>query len=143
MATRSAIVEVTPEGKYRGIYCHNDGYPEHNGLRLVHYYDTPEKVKELIDLGFISYLAKRVKPEDGEEHSFNKPVGDVTVAYRRDRGDDYDDMRATESDTLEGAIDSIEYSYIYFFKNGEWYVDDGESDEPQLVKSLDLDKKDL
>jgi hypothetical protein len=143
MGTRSAIVEITPEGKYRGIYCHNDGNPEYNGLRLVNYYDTPEKVKELIDLGFISSLEKHVKPEVGEQHSFKDPVKDVTVAYRRDRGDDYDDLKAAVGDTLDDVLKSIEYSYVYLFKDGEWYVDDGESDEPKLVKSLNLDTKHL
>lgn len=31
MATRSTIGYETADGKYRGVYCHYDGYPKHMG----------------------------------------------------------------------------------------------------------------
>ena len=34
MSTRSVIARPTPEGGFHGIYCHNDGYPAHQGRIL-------------------------------------------------------------------------------------------------------------
>jgi hypothetical protein len=46
MSTRSFI--ALEEGdKYKAIYCHWDGYPEHNGKILVANYNTQEKIKKL------------------------------------------------------------------------------------------------
>ncbi len=140
MATRSAIVEVTEDGKYRAVYCHNDGYPEYNGLMLERFYNTKEKVKELIDLGFISSLSKKVKPDENEPHSFSEPAENVSIFYHRDRNDDFEHMAPMVGDTIDEALSNIEYCYVYIFKDNEWYVDDG-VDGPVLVKSLELDTK--
>ena len=43
MATRSTIAMKTPEGKIRAIYCHWDGYPEHNGKMLLDNYQDAAK----------------------------------------------------------------------------------------------------
>jgi hypothetical protein len=34
VSTRSVIARPTPEGGFRGRYCHNDGYPAHQGRVL-------------------------------------------------------------------------------------------------------------
>jgi hypothetical protein len=34
VSTRSVIARPTPEGGFHGIYCHNDGYPVHQGRIL-------------------------------------------------------------------------------------------------------------
>jgi len=34
VSTRSVIARPTPEGGFRGSYCHNDGYPAHQGRIL-------------------------------------------------------------------------------------------------------------
>lgn len=88
MATRSRIRMVLPSGEAKSIYCHWDGYPSNQMPLLEGYYNNTEKVRELLNLGDISYLAKRVKPEPNEPHSFNNPANDVVVAYHRDRGEE-------------------------------------------------------
>lgn len=45
MSTRSMICQKTEEGAYECVYCHGDGYPEHNGQILLEYYTDPEDVK--------------------------------------------------------------------------------------------------
>ena len=88
MATRSTLRMRLPSGECSKVsYCHWDGQPSNMLPLLNENYNTIEKVKELLALGNLSYLAKRVKPDEGEEHSFEKPSPDVTVAYHRDRGE--------------------------------------------------------
>jgi hypothetical protein len=98
MATRSTISIETPEG-IRSIYCHFDGYLDHNGKILKEHYDTAEKVNALIDLGDISSLG-----EDLEK----------TVAYHRDRKEP---LRINIVNTTSD-IDTLDYNYL--FREGKW-----------------------
>lgn len=75
------------------IYNNYDGDPKRVGKTLEKYYNTPEKVKELISLGDISQLRSRLTPNLDEQHSFSKPIPNVTVAYHRDRGEDWEDVQ--------------------------------------------------
>ena len=110
MATRSRLSAKTSQKIFKPIYCHWDGYPENMLLILNEHYNTDEKVEELMNLGNLSYLAPKVKPDEGKEHSFDKPVADVTVAYHRDRGE-----------KLEFGGDKQEYNYIY--ADGFWKLE--------------------
>ena len=56
MSTRSNIVIQAPDGKVMSIYCHYDGYPEHNGKMLLEHYDTTDKVSRLFEIGSIRSL---------------------------------------------------------------------------------------
>ena len=38
MSTRSRIAIKQNDGTYKSIYCHSDGYLEHNGYILYNYY---------------------------------------------------------------------------------------------------------
>ena len=114
MSTNSRLRAVYPTEKgtmrLKPIYCHWDGYPSNMLPLLNENYNTIEKVEELMALGNLSYLAERVKPEPEEEHSFDKPIRDITVAYHRDRGED-----------LEFWNDRQHYNYIF---NGEtWKIE--------------------
>ena len=118
MATRSRIGIVNEDGTVSSIYCHWDGYPSNNGRILVEDYTDRDKVKSLIELGSISSLDKHVEPPSivdendtngrkGERmlkkfgftraHSFDNPMPGVTVAYHRDRGEDYIEPRVDSS----------------------------------------------
>ena len=72
MSTRSHIGIWNEDGSLDVIYCHWDGYPSYNGALLLHRYQDPEKIRELIALGDISSLAESVKPAEGE-HTFESP----------------------------------------------------------------------
>lgn len=86
MSTRSAIAIVYNDGTVESIYCHNDGYPKYMFNMLKDNYSEEEKVKELINLGDLSFVAKYVNPPEGVIHTFDHPYPDVTIAYCRDRG---------------------------------------------------------
>ena len=111
MSTNSRLRMVLPSGEAKKpIYCHWDGYPSHMLPTLRENYNTIEKVRELLDLGNLSSLGERVKPDPGEEHSFDKPNRNITVAYHRDRGEDLDFWEDRQS-----------YNYIF---NGEsWEIE--------------------
>ena len=68
MGTRSMIAIQNPYNKtVRAVYCHRDGYLEHNGAILQKHYSNSPKVNNLIALGDISSL----RPEIGAEHPFS------------------------------------------------------------------------
>ncbi len=46
MATRSNIGILNADGTVTGVYCHNDGYPEHHGPRLLGY-ETEEAARSV------------------------------------------------------------------------------------------------
>ena len=119
MATRSRIGIQKEDGSVTSIYCHWDGYPDHNGKLLLSNYTEREKVEELIALGSISSLRANVAPDS--DHSFEKPQEDVTVAYHRDRGEDLDAGRIDASLEEFEKKDNEEYGYV-LTKDNVWLV---------------------
>lgn len=112
MATRSYIAKRLPNGDIRAIYCHWDGYPEHNGRILVQNYTDEDKIDALLALGALSVLGAEI----GEKQDFNKPTEGWCLAYRRDRGEKlqgpglYSHVRE-----LTGDAD-----YVYIWENNGW-----------------------
>ena len=119
MATRSNIGIVNEDGSVTGIYCHWDGYPEHNGKLLLKHYNTTGIVYELMDLGSLSSLNEKLNTD--LPHSFRNPVDGVCVAYGRDRGE-----TGVESRTFDNISEFEEFAgnsaadYQYLFNNGKW-----------------------
>ena len=119
MATRSNIAYQTPEGKIRSIYCHWDGYPEHNGEMLRRHYTTTEKVAALIELGSLSSL----RPELGDTQDFDDrstQKEDWCLAYHRDRGEE---LSIQEYDDIPSWIEDME-EYAYLWNGQDWLVND-------------------
>ena len=97
MGTRSMIAIQNPHNKtVRAVYCHWDGYLEHNGAILQKHYSASPKVNNLIALGDLSSL----RPEIGVQHAFSsldvpkaeqeaydKEHGNSCTFYGRDRGE--------------------------------------------------------
>jgi hypothetical protein len=51
MATRSYIGVRNTDASVDYIYCHFDGYPEHNGKILTEHYSNASRVRALLELG--------------------------------------------------------------------------------------------
>ena len=51
MGTRSTIALEFADKSVEQVYCHWDGYLEHNGMILLEYYSNPFILRDLIDLG--------------------------------------------------------------------------------------------
>ena len=138
MGTRSMIAIQNPYSKdVRAVYCHWDGYLEHNGSILNKHYSNSAKVNNLIALGDLSSL----RPEIGEKHTFSRLdstlpeaeyealYGNMCTFYTRDRGEDAPfkvfPTLAKAQDYFEGSW--CEYLYVYKYKksddyqSGEWH----------------------
>jgi hypothetical protein len=109
MSTRSHIGVRNTNGTVDYIYCHFDGYPEHNGKILTENYQDMDRVNALIKLGDLSSLDKEI----GEKHSFDNRVRGWCHAYGRDR-EEYSGTHATTS-TFEDLLanDNVDYLYVY------------------------------
>lgn len=121
MATRSAI-GVMHGDVCKAVYCHWDGYVDHNGRILQEHYDST-KANFLVALGDISTLRKNIDIPEGVEHSFQNAADDITVFYGRDRGEKNTEWKTFHS--FESFVDYFEGScceYFYIMKDGVWYV---------------------
>lgn len=132
MATRSTISIKDSLGFISTIYCHWDGYPEHNGEILKNHYKDNSKVHELINLGDISFLQPNVSPEENVHHDFENPADDVTIAYSRDRGEKYNHARVSTNFQEWLEQPGQDYDYIYIFIDRKWYIKIGDYDIQEL-----------
>ena len=136
MGTRSMIAIENPHSKaVKSIYCHWDGYLEHNGSLLEKHYSASPKANNLIALGDLSSL----RPEIGVAHPFGyhgsdisaedyeKQFGDMCTYYTRDRGED---APYKFFPTIKEAIayydgSWCEYFYLYRYdaecETGKWF----------------------
>ena len=135
MGTRSTIALEYADGTVGQVYCHWDGYLEHNGMILYKHYSDPFKLRQLMDLGDLSSLGERI----GTQHAFDQaPEGECTF-YKRDRKEngvsqkmfkDYDDYLSMHQ--------FEEYDYILRNDNGVavWFVSDHEGNYVVLADAL-------
>lgn len=123
MATRSTIAIEHANGKVQQVYCHWDGYLDHNGKILIEHYKDAAKTAALVALGSISSLRREV----GEKHNFDErferddPRYQWTTAYHRDRGEDLDVHEFKHFEDYRKNHQYEEYEYI-LRSNGEWQV---------------------
>jgi len=115
MSTRSVIGKKLPDGTYRTIYCHFDGYPEHQEPILKKHYNTEELVDRLLDLGDLSVLGETL----GEKHDFSARIKGVCLAYGRDRGEKNVGACICEG-LLKIAKRYSDCEYLYIFEDGKW-----------------------
>lgn len=102
MSTNSSIILKHPKSDvYASVYCHSDGYLEHNGVILQRCFTTLEQVLALVSLGDLSYLGNSY---------------DTALSYYRWRKDP---IQINISDVLS---DHDQHEYSYLFREGEWFV---------------------
>ena len=129
MSTRSRI-GVMHDDKLKSVYCHWDGYLQHNGQLLQDHYDSA-KANHLVSLGYISSL----KEEIGVEHPFSmfdvtpnlsqaeyyEKYDKMTTFYGRDRKETGTDF--TVDQTFEEFLSKdYDCEYYYIMRDGVWYV---------------------
>lgn len=146
MATRSTIALEFADGSVGQIYCHWDGYLDHNGKILLENYTDPFKLQELIDLGDLSSLGADI----GEKHEFDNPhkygtpeweawqdaKRGVCTFYGRDRGEDGINARYFKDFADYKANHQYEeYEYI-LRTDGNWYVFSYEGEYRLLTEAL-------
>ena len=132
MGTRSRI-GVMHGDVCKSVYCHWDGYLEHNGRILQEHYgsDQSPKANHLVALGDISSLGKEI----GEKHAFSQfelraeevqaykeLTENWTTFYGRDRGEE--GVEFATDHTFAAFLDRVEgcgAEYYYILKDGVWY----------------------
>ena len=139
MGTRSMIAIQNPYSKdVRAVYCHWDGYLEHNGSILNKHYSASPKANNLIALGDLSSLRPEIGVQhafgtigmtDGEKEAYELEHGDSCTYYTRDRGESTPfkvfPTLAKAADYYDGC--GVEYLYVYKYKksddyqSGEWH----------------------
>lgn len=124
MGTTSAIGVKSKEGSIEAITCHFDGYPSHVGRLLLECYGDEKIAKELLALGSLSSLEEKISPPAGVHHSFERPAWNVTIAYHRDRSEDYKPpFKFTDVDDYRKIAKSKLYAeYVYLLDAGVWNV---------------------
>lgn len=143
MSTRSFIAKQIGDDKYLTIYCHCDGYLSYNGAMLIDHYNSEEKVDELLKLGNLSSLCKKLNPDPSKPHSFDydERQKDVTIAYGRDRGDKNIEARTLTMEQLDDPNNWTEYVYIFNKDDGWKYFHSGQSEKGLRNIEEDLKKE--
>jgi len=159
MSTRSRIGVVQEGGRVLSVYCHWDGYPSWVGKKLLEFYNTYEKANELIALGSISILEKHLSPlpvapvhrwypKEGQTkddrpmittHTFENPQEGVTVAYHRDRGEEFE--QSSDKTLLKNPSRFFKKSWEkwgYLFKDNKWFVFRVSANVPVKGENIDI-----
>ena len=140
MGTRSTIALEYADGTVDQIYCHWDGYLEHNGQILRDHYTDPFKVQKLMEQGDMSSLA----PNIGSQHAFEKaPEGECTF-YKRDRNES-----GTGAKRFKDYADYVENhqyeEYEYILRNVEgkatWFVKCHSAPYATLAEAFEAEKQ--
>jgi len=131
MGTRSGIA-VQHGDKIKAVYCHWDGYLEHNGYILDRYYDSV-KANNLVALGDLSSLGADIgEAQDFDtpneyledvEHNFLTSVSKQCKFYGRDRGESGTEFKVFFGE--QEFVNGIDGEYFYLMRDGMWYVSQG------------------
>jgi hypothetical protein len=144
MGTRSRI-GVMHGDKVKSVYCHWDGYLEHNGRILQDHYNS-SKANFLVALGDLSSL----RSEIGEKHAFSQfdlPAEEAEAYktltenwctfYGRDRGETGTEWQVANTfDEFLEQCDQACAEYYYIMKDGVWYCGTTYENTHPLSKSL-------
>jgi hypothetical protein len=93
------------DGTVGQVYCHWDGYLEHNGKILRDYYTDPFKVRNLLDGGDMSSLSETVEG----------------CSFYAERGEDCPQRMYKDFQEYARECQREEYDYI-LRRDGKWYV---------------------
>ena len=109
MGTRSRIGIQLADESILSVYCHYDGYPEFNGVKLQEHFNSYDAATELIDGGDMSSLWTNA--------GWNNEVLPATAPlYYSSRGHD----TPPRLDATLGKYLGDNEEYAYLFANGKW-----------------------
>ena len=152
MGTRSTIALEFADGTVEQVYCHWDGYLEHNGKILQEHYSDPFKLRDLIDLGDMSSLGINIgiqhpfSPhfDEGSRIAYDKAMelGSCTF-YGRDRGET--GVSAKQFKSYKDYVANHQYEeYEYILRNVDgkavWFVADHSDRYVPLAEAFEAEK---
>ena len=130
MGTRSRIGIQLKDDSILSVYCHWDGYPEFNGVKLVEHFNSYDKASELIDGGDISALWTNVGWN-------NETLDNLGPLYYSSRGEDL--APRLDSDLCEYLSPDGSEEYHYLFTNGQWVCYNmNQFDDTKLPEIIDI-----
>jgi len=103
MSTNCSISVKTADRKFRTIYCHWDGYPQHTGNILNNHYNSQEMAEVLVAMGDASYIESTIGKSQFYGKSFEPRV----------------------YDNIKDVRDHEAQEFNYFWIGGKWYVSRG------------------
>ena len=136
MGTRSRIA-IMHGNNAKSVYCHWDGYLEHNGMILNTHYNDSVKTNYLISQGDMSTLAKNIDAPEDLVHTFNTPVEDTCVFYGRDRKESNTEFKTDT--TFEAFFDRCVgccAEWYYVMNDGVWYCGNTYKSDSRFYKKL-------
>ena len=145
MGTRSRIA-VMHGDVCKSVYCHWDGYLEHNGQILATHYTDSTKANQLVSLGDMSCLRPNIGVKhafsalelpDAEREAFEAEHADSCTFYGRDRGEDNTSWKVAH--TFEEFLEQVEgccAEYYYIMRDGVWYCGTVHEREEGLYNKL-------
>jgi hypothetical protein len=153
MGTRSTIALEFADGTVEQVYCHWDGYLDHNGQILLKHYSNPFILRDLIDLGDVSSLKSTIGTKHAFSHfelraeevaEYKVLTENMTTFYGRDRGE-----TGTSAKKFASYEDYLlnhqyeEYDYILRNDNGVavWFVCDHDGAYVTLESAI-MDEQD-
>ena len=146
MGTRSRI-GVMHGDVCKSVYCHWDGYLEHNGVILQEHYDSA-KANNLVALGDLSAL----RPEIGDQHAFSqfevddmdrddfiRTTENMCTFYGRDRLEENIEFKSDLTfEAFFERADGCGAEWYYVMRDGVWYVGNTHENDAKYYKKLVL-----
>lgn len=131
MGTHSRIGYQLPDNSIISVYCHYDGYLEHNGRILAEHYQDREAVRQLIDGGSMSslrtthlWITSVVRTEDGDiardmdGNWVYSPTRAPQPLYHTERGEELEITHGDFEEFTSGNTGE-EFAYLYTTE-GKW-----------------------
>ena len=119
MSTNSTIGIRRIDGTESRIYCHWDGYIEGVGITLQIYYNSAELIEQLLKLGNLSSLDKKIIPDS--ENNFDNGVKDACLPYTV-RGEKWEQVPVTQREEYNYTFDEIYNLWFVEYSDYEEYV---------------------
>jgi hypothetical protein len=87
------------------MYCHYDGYLDHNGRILLEHYNSEEDARALVNNGYASALKPTVKE-----------INDGRV--NKDKPETYKSL----GNYMNGNADTLFIEFIYLWRDDQWWI---------------------
>ena len=127
MGTRSRIGIQLANESILSVYCHYDGYPEFNGVKLQEHFNSYDAAAELIDGGDMGCLWTNAGWK-------NEVLPTTGALYFSSRGEDISPR--LDSNLKEYLSKGEEYAYI--FKDGEWVCYNTRSWDEKYLQQMEI-----
>jgi len=134
MGTRSRIGIQLKDDSILSVYCHYDGYPSFNGRVLREFYNTKEKVSQLINGGNMSCTWTNA----GWNNETLPEMGPLHYTMRGESiEDNAPELSKDHGEYLKMSADSDE-EYSYLFADGEWICYNTRSWDDAFMEKVEI-----